>query len=83
MGGFNLPPGCSVNDIPGATEHALESVMEWAVDRLIRGCNSPEEVRIAVIVGLAAVRTARPVVKAAVHDAVAEERLIHTRENGE
>jgi len=64
-GNSNLPPGCSINDIPGnrpediATEQAEDNLL----DKLAKAGLEPGEYLIVLRAGLAAVKAARQVRK--------------------
>lgn len=77
MSGFNLPPGCSVSDLPGnrPEDAAWEAAEEWALEELSKACLSLSEYRRAVLIGIAAVNAERKEINEAVNEAVGEYKL--------
>jgi len=78
MPGSNLPPGCSVNDIPGnrPEDIASEEAFEWAMDHFTEMGLDTMEVRRAATIGAAAVIAERKLVQETVNDAVADARMV-------
>lgn len=60
-GNSNLPPGCSINDIPGnrPEDIAQENAENRLLDRLAWASLEPEEYEIVLRAGLAAVKAHR------------------------
>lgn len=78
----NLPPGCSVSDIPGNRPMDLkwEGFEEWALDKL---CALPiDEAERAVLIGLAAVEAERAKIRDLVRDAAADAAAAVRAEEG-
>ena len=65
MSGFNLPPGCSISDIPGNGRDAerIEAAEIGLMDALNAAGLTPDEYAIVLNVGLAAVKAARDFAK--------------------
>lgn len=70
----NLPPGCSVNDIPGnrPEDMAWEEIDVWATERFAEAGLSLEEYQRAVMAGIAAVKAQRALLADEFKDAAAE-----------
>jgi len=64
MAGFNLPPGCSVSDIPGnrPEDEKIEAAYDLIDELLFKARLSPEEVVMAVKGGIAFVLAGRDIV---------------------
>lgn len=54
----NFPPGCSANDIPGnrPEDEAWERVVDWFIEYSSETDLTPEEIKRAVLMGIAAVK---------------------------
>lgn len=57
MAGFNMPPGVSPSDIPGNNKQTVEwdNALSYGVDQLTAMLDTPEEITLAVAIGIAAV----------------------------
>lgn len=75
MTGWNLPPGCNVSDLPGNRPEDLdaEAAMEWA-DEQLAGL-SPDQVRIVIETGLAALPKIQEAINTAVDEARADDAM--------
>ena len=74
MTGFNLPPGCSVSDIPGnrPEDIAYEAFWTWVEEHLQD--LSAEECRRAVLIGKAAILAERDAVEEMWREGIQEGR---------
>lgn len=75
MTGWNLPPGCSTSDLPGnrPEDLAAEAAMEWADEQLAR--LSPDQIRIVIETGLAALPKIQEAINAAVDEARVDDAM--------
>jgi len=65
MTGFNMPPGCSPQDIPGnrPEDGTWEEAWDWACARIDQEGLTPEEFRRAILVGVAAIKAEQEAVQ--------------------
>lgn len=66
----NLPPGCTNGDIDRAmgVDSRMEAAEEWAIEELATHCKTPNEYRLAVFCGVAAVAAMRDPMQQIIND---------------
>ena len=78
----NLPPGVTVGMIPGnrPEDEAWEAAIDWAIAKFDDEKLSLDELRRAILIGVAAVKAEREAVEEYVKERIADEFLVRDME---